>query len=155
MTEFGILCTAPFCPPHSPHPRLSGSLLPPDKRPRHPAPSPCPCCSSRCLTRCPTSARCPARCPCCLLVVPHDVSRDVRCPHDVRAMSVLSAPRPPETEPRAGELAERGPRRRRVSDTSRTPRSTSITLSSTYDLFFVDFFPDNFPCFLDASLTLQ
>ena len=141
MTEFGILCTAPFCPPHSPHPRLSGSLLPPDKRPRHPAPSPCS-----------------ARCPCCLLVVPHDVSRDVRCPHDVRAMSVLSAPRPPETEPRAGEWAERGPRRRRVSDTSRTPRSTSITLSSTYDLFAAEypyFFLHNFPCFLDASLTLQ
>ena len=75
-----------------------------------------------------------------------------------RAMSVLSAPRPPETEPRAGEWAERGPRRRRVSDTSRTPRSTSITLSSTYDLFAAEypyFFLHNFPCFLDASLTLQ
>ena len=87
--------------PHSPHPRMSGSPLPPDKRPRHPvrwsrAPSPCPtrcpmsarcpCCPSQCRW-CPMSARCPmftrcrdGRCPQGVRVVrcPHDVPRDVR-----------------------------------------------------------------------------
>ena len=119
-------------------------------------------------------------------VVPHNVGdvrclRDVRCSHDVvmadvrkvsvlsdvrtmsREMSVLSAPRPPETEPRAGEWAEREPRRRRVSDTSRTPRLTSITLSHRAKLAllchplirkpeYLYLFPDDFPCFFGRIL---
>ena len=126
------------------------------------------------------------RCPHDVRVVPHNVGdvrclRDVRCSHDVvmadvrkvsvlsdvrtmsRAMSVLSAPRPPETEPRAGEWAEREPRRRRVSDTSRTPRLTSITLSHRAKLAllchplirkpeYLYLFPDDFPCFFGRIL---